>query len=278
MSTSGIVTTSPELGVAVIAHQINDDRRSKPHGERAVRERQRGHHDDEQRRRHRLRHGRHERAAVSTAAGQTASGTGHSWAAVVATFQDAPLFWRGGLAGCATGSLFTSTTCWSTSSGGASAGVAPGTSDRATFDGGGTGDCALSSSATTQAGSITTTATYTGTITQGAQNVSLTFDLSIGGGTFTGQSGQTIATNQSGSYNGNIVVSGGMFNGNGATMAVQTLFVSSGTFTAGSGNFSTNNGGLTTLSGGTATFSSGTVIVARGHVHRVRRQHERDLR
>ena len=87
-------------------------------------------------------------------------------------------------------------------------------------------------------------------------------DVTIGGGTFLGHAGQTLATNQSGAYKGGIVVSGGVFDGNGATLAVKGLFVSGGTFTAGSGNFSTNNGGATTASGGTATFSAGTASFA----------------
>ena len=179
-------------------------------------------------------------------------------------FKEAPLYWIGkaGSATCPSGSSFTSTSCWSTTSGGTSAGVAPGTSDRANFDGGGEGDCALGA---TTAGSISMTSSATrASITQGAQNLALASDLSrwAAARSTAHARGRALSTNQSGSYNGGIVVSGGTFNGNGATMAVQTLFVSSGTFTAGSGNFSTNNGGLTTLSGGTTTFSSGTVAFA----------------
>jgi hypothetical protein len=259
VSTSGAVATSPELGVAVFAHQVNDTGANlaavAPYSDVSTDTTTTNNVEDST-------YNKGVTSGAVATAGATASGTAHSWAAIVAVFQEAPLYWRGGLTGCASGSLFTSTTCWSTSSGGASAGVTPGPSDRALFDGNGTGNCVLSSTAATQAGSITTTAAYTGTITQGTQNVSLSNDLSIGGGTFTGRSGQTIATNGSGSYNGGIVVSGGVFNGNGATIAVQSLIVSGGTFTAGAGNFSTNNGGGASFAGGTSTFSSGTVSLA----------------
>jgi hypothetical protein len=255
VSTTGNVTTSPELGVAIIAHQINDSganlTANAPYAQVGTDTTTSANVEDT------IYNTGVASGSVSTAS-VTATGTGHSWAAVIATFQEAPFFWRGGLTGCASGSLFTSTTCWSTTSGGASAGVAPGPSDRASFDGGGTGNCALSSAAATQAGSITTTSGYTGTITQGTQNVSLSNDLAMGGGTFTGRAGRTIATNLSGSYNGGIVVRGGTFNGNGATLAVQSLFVTGGTFTAGGGNLSTNNGGVASFSGGTSTFAGGT--------------------
>ena len=258
VSTSAVVTTSPELGVAIIAHQADDASNltpSAPYSNVGSDTTTSVNVEDT------VYDTSVASGGLSTAAA-IVSGTAHSWAAVIATFQEAPLYWRGALTGCATGSLFTSTTCWSTSTGGSSAGVAPGMSDRALFDGHGTGNCALSSTVTTQTGSITTTSAYTGTITQGTKNVSLSSDLSIGGGTFTGRPGQTIATNQSGTYTGGIVVSGGAFNGNGAALAIESLFVSGGTFTAGSGTFSTNNGGDVVLTGGASTFSSGTVSLA----------------
>ncbi len=255
VSTSGSVSTSPALGVAILAHQINDNganlTANSPYSQVGTDTTTSANVEDT------IFNVGVTSGGASTAAA-TASATGHSWAGVIATFQEAPLFWRGGLSGCASGSLFTNTACWSTSSGGASAGVAPGASDRANFDSGGTGNCALSSTAATQAGSITTISGYTGTITQGTQNVSLANDLSIGGGTFTGQSGQTIATNLSGSFIGGIVVSGGIFNGNGATITIQSLFISGGAFNAGAGTLTTNNGGVASFSGGTSTFAGGT--------------------
>ncbi|MDB4981179.1 MAG: hypothetical protein JWM82_1931 [Myxococcales bacterium] len=180
------------------------------------------------------------------------------WAAVMLTLKAAPLYWRGGLTGCASGSAFTSTTCWSTTSGGASSGGAPTTTDLVVFDGHATGNCALSSTATTSVYSMTTTSAYTGTITMGTQNVSLKGGLTLNGGTFTGSSGKTLATNQSGTYLGSLVVAGGAFNGNGALVNVRSLTVSSGAFTQGAGAFSTNNGGTATFSGGTSTFAAGT--------------------
>ncbi|MDB4982568.1 MAG: hypothetical protein JWM82_3320, partial [Myxococcales bacterium] len=259
VSTTGNVTTSPELGVAILAHVTNDSganlTANAPYLDVGTNATTSANIEDT------IYNPGVTSGAVSTAAA-TATGTAHSWAAIVATFREPSLYWRGGLSGCASGSLFTNTACWSTSSGGASASLAPSTSDRVTFDGGGTGDCALSSSAATQVASITTTSGYTGTITQGTQNVSLVGDLTLGGGTFTGQTGQTIATNQSGSYIGGIVVSGGTFNGNGATISIQSLFVSGGAFNAGAGNLSTNNGGVAAFTGGTSTFAGGTSAFA----------------
>jgi hypothetical protein len=171
------------------------------------------------------------------------------WAVALVTFKAAPLYWRGGLSGCA--GTFTSTTCWSRSSGGTSAGVAPGTTDIVTFDSGGTGNCALSSAATTQVKSISLASGYTGTVTQGSRGVTLSGDLSVAGGTFTGASGQSITTT------GRIAVSGtGTFNGNGATVSVATLAISGGTYTQGSGTFTAS--GAATFSGGTSTFAGGT--------------------
>jgi hypothetical protein len=261
VSTTGNVSTSPSLGVAIFAHQIpgvptfaadapySDVGANLSAGAGAT-----GVQEDST-----------YNTGVTSGGPETATVTGtggtHSWAAAVAVFKEAPLYWIGrtGNATCPSGSNFTTTTCWSTTSGGASAGVVPGTSDRANFDAGGVGNCALDANI---AGSISMTSAYTGTITQGAQNLSLASDLTVGGGTFLGHAGRTLSTKQSGTYNGGIVVSGGTFTGNGATLDVQTLFVSSGTFTAGTGNFSTNDSGLTTLSGGTSTFSSGTVAFA----------------
>ncbi|HVZ74337.1 MAG TPA: hypothetical protein VHJ20_18280 [Polyangia bacterium] len=261
VSSTGTVSSSPELGVAVFAHQIpgtatNEVAASSPYSDVGanllVGAGSTGVHED-------TIYNTGVTGGAAATASVAVSANQHSWAFVVATFQQAPLYWRGGLTGCASGSSFSSTSCWSTTSGGASAGVAPGTSDRTTFDGNGVGNCALNS---TTAGSITTVAGYTGTITQGAQNLATVNDITIGGGTFNGHSGQTISTNQSGTYNGGIVVNGGTFNGNGATLAVNGLYVSSGTFTAGTGNFSTNNVGTAILSGGTTTFSSGTATFA----------------
>ncbi|HVZ74338.1 MAG TPA: hypothetical protein VHJ20_18285 [Polyangia bacterium] len=188
------------------------------------------------------------------------------WTTIAATFKPAPLYWRGGLTGCASGSTFTTTACWSKTSGGASASTAPGQYDTATFDGGGVGNCALSNTAATQVGAITMASAYTGTITQGsAQNVSLGGTLSVGGGTFNGANGRTIGTSLTGSYVGDLNVSGsGKFQGNGATVNVQNLTVSGGTFTQGAGAFATNNGGEATFSGGTSTFAGGTSTFADG--------------
>jgi hypothetical protein len=247
VTTSGSVSSSPSLGVAILSHQIADVPNftaTSPYVDVSGYIMSANNLEDTV---------YNTSVAIGGTSKAAVSGTGHSWAAAIAVFQEAPLYWRGGLGSCPSGSLFTNTACWSATSGGASATVAPGMSDRAIFDGNATGDCALSPTATTQAGSITTTPAYTGTITQDVQNVQLTSDLSIGGGTFRGRAGQTITTS------GNIVVSGGgAFDGNGAATSVQSLYVQGGTFTAGAGNFSTGAGGVAVFSGGASTFSTGT--------------------
>ncbi len=191
---------------------------------------------------------------VSVATGATVSESlpisqSAQWAAVAVTFKPAALYWICSGTG-ASAHAFTDMTCWAKSSGGTSASVVPGASDVVTFDGNGTGDCNLSSSATTQVDTIATTTGYTGTITQAAQSVSLGGSLSVGAGTFKGASGQTITAT------GSLAVSGGVFNGNGATVSVSALAISGGTFTEGAGNFTTS--GAATFSGGTSTFSAGT--------------------
>jgi hypothetical protein len=187
-------------------------------------------------------------------------------AAVAATFKVlvTPLYWRGGLTGCAAGSAFSSTTCWANSSGGASSGSAPTSTDTVIFDGGGTGSCALNAAAS--ALSITMQSGYTGTITHSTGNISLGGALTVSGGTFTSTatSASSIRTNQSGTYAGDLVVSGGTFSSGGAVLAFRNISVSgsSSSLSTGTSATSTNNSGTVTLSGGSVTFGTGGLTLA----------------
>ena len=127
VSSTGAVSTSPELGVAIFAHQIpgtatNEVAASAPYADVGVNlligAGSGGVHEDT------LYSTAVTGGAVATAS-VGVSANQHSWAFAIATFQQAPLYWRGGLPGCSSGSSFSLPACWSTSSGGASAGVAP---------------------------------------------------------------------------------------------------------------------------------------------------------
>jgi len=155
--------------------------------------------------------------------------------------------------------------CWSNTSGGATGATAPGAADDVVFDGNGTGDCTLNplTGTATRINQLTVQSGYTGTLTQTAQNLSLGGALTLLGGTFvTGGSSFTIATNDSGSYLGDLVLAGGTLSGQGAAIAVRSLAVSGGSASFGSGAVSL--AGPATLSGGTVTFGSGAATFAAG--------------
>ncbi len=186
--------------------------------------------------------------------------------AAIASFKVAvtTYYWRGGLSGCAAGSAFTSTSCWATSSGGASSGAAPGTADSVVFDGAGNASCAMNAGVTVN--SITVRSGYTATITHSSGNISLGGTLSIASGTFSSTTNNTtsIRTNQSGSYGGDLTITGGTFTASGAAIGVRSLTVSgaSTTFSPGASAVSTNNSGTVTLSAGNITFGSGGLTPA----------------
>ena len=196
-------------------------------------------------------------------------------AAAIATFKVAvtTYYWVGtgtyGARGGATCSgYFDDGHCWSTTSGGTPGSTAPASSDAVVFDGAaGTtdGNCTIdpSPSNPTKVDSITMTSGYTGTVTHNTQTIVLNGALAVGGGTFktSSTSTNTISTDQAlaGTYNGNLVVQGGTFTGQGAAIKVRALSVSSGTYTQASSALTTSSGAA--FSGGMATTGTGTVTL-----------------
>ncbi|MBI2889592.1 MAG: hypothetical protein HYY13_02295 [Nitrospirae bacterium] len=140
-------------------------------------------------------------------------------------------YWIAGSAG-----NFGDNTRWSLSSGGANNTTAPGSNDLATFDGGGTGNCAMAANASVYG--IDINSGYTGAITQ---NSGVTLAVGMGGydqaaGTFAGGN-STIDINE------DFILSGGTFTSTTGNMSVAWFLTVSGgpTFTA--------NGGTVTLDG-----------------------------
>lgn len=156
-----------------------------------------------------------------------------------------------------------STANWSTSSGGASGASVPGNSDIAIFDGGGgkNGSCTINVAveAGTAVAGISITSGYSGTITQGSNNVYVgASHFNIAGATFTAGSGIIV-------INGNFTVSGGVFTGGAGSIEVNGNFtLSGGSFTSSSTNFYIGGtraaaAAIFTHSAGTFTHNSGTV-------------------
>jgi hypothetical protein len=190
--------------------------------------------------------------------------TPSNMAAVMATFKiNVPtVYWRGGLTGC--NGYWDSTSCWASTSGGASTGAIPTSANAVVFDGGGTGNCTISSASTGNAvaNSITVQSAYTGTITQTTQPVVLYGAFILNGGTFTGNSTKAFLTNGSGSYDGDLIITGGTFQGGGAAIGVRALTVSGGSFLPGTSSVTMTD--PTTISGGTVTFGSGALTIGAG--------------
>jgi hypothetical protein len=127
------------------------------------------------------------------------------------------------------GGSFSDNANWSTTSGGSNNTTAPGTSDIATFDGGGNTNAAIDT--TISVAGIDINSGYTQTITQN-NGVKITIGTSafdISSGTFTGG-------NDTIDLNGAFTVSGGTFNATSSGMYISGNFtVSSGTFSEGTG-------------------------------------------
>jgi hypothetical protein len=177
-----------------------------------------------------------------------------SFKAVVSAF-----YWRGGASDCASGSNWTSTTCWAASSGGASSGSTPGASDLAVFESAEVGNCTINSAI--NVGSITVQNGYSGTITHSNGNITLkgsfVFQDTVTGTFSSTSGGGTIRTNGSGTYAGDLVLPSGTFTLSGAQLGLRSLTVSGGTFSSGSGAVTTNQSGTVELSAGPVTFGSG---------------------
>lgn len=117
---------------------------------------------------------------------------------------------------------------WASTSGGTSGASTPGSSDTAYFDGNGVGDCTIN--LTLVVAGINMSPGYTGTISQGANTVTIgAGNASLSGGTFNGGSA-------------NITISGALtISGTSFTSTSDTLIVS-GDFTLSSGSFTHNSG------------------------------------
>ncbi len=147
-----------------------------------------------------------------------------------------------------------STANWSTTSGGSSGASVPGSSDKAIFNGGGTGNCTINANASVL--HIDVRNNYTGTITQSSTytiTVASNGSASFSGGTFTGGSGDfTVA----GTFT---LDSNALFTSTSATLAIRdAVTIDDGDdFTHNSGLFS-----LTSLSAGsTVNVDMDTIIL-----------------
>jgi hypothetical protein len=137
---------------------------------------------------------------------------------------------------------------WSTTSGGRGGAGVPGATDAVTFDFNGQGGCTIDVPVNIQ--QLTVSFLYLGTITQGANAISVTGTASISSGTFTGGSADI-------TIGGTFTLSGGTFTSTTGILE----FDGSSAFTGGT--FSNNNGtvlymatgGNTTLSGMSPTFN-----------------------
>jgi hypothetical protein len=193
------------------------------------------------------------------------SGLTANMAGVVVSFKSTstPMYWRGGATGtnaCASGSNWTSTTCWATTSGGASSGAKPMAGDVAVFESARTGNCTINSAVSV--GSIIVQSGYSGTITHSSGNISLVGGINFQTGataTFnsTSTSASSITTNQSGAYNGDLVLAAGTFTVSAAPIGLHSLTVGGGTFTSGSSAVTTNAAGTVDFAGGTVTIGAG---------------------
>ncbi len=156
------------------------------------------------------------------------------------SLQAANRFWVGFLPG-----NWSSTLNWSASSGGLGGSSVPAAGDNVFFDGGASplfldnGNCTIDVPVSVT--SITVTAGYTSTISQGANTISVSGAASFGSGTFTGGSAKITIT-------GVFTLSGTSFTSTSATLELDnnTLFTS-GTFTHNNGTVFYNGAGSQTI-------------------------------
>jgi hypothetical protein len=158
---------------------------------------------------------------------------------LAASAQAANRYWIG--AG-GTNNNWNSTTYWSTTSGGAGGASVPGNNDLAIFDGNGTGSCTIN--AAVNVAGITVQAGYTGTISQGANTITIgTSGALFSGGTFTGGSSDITSS-------GAITISGTAFTSTSGILSI------AGNYTLSSGSFAHNSGTVKLTATGTITGST----------------------
>ncbi|HCL83920.1 MAG TPA: hypothetical protein DIC22_08090 [Chitinophagaceae bacterium] len=138
---------------------------------------------------------------------------------------------------------------WSAVSGGPGGATVPGAADAVFFNNGGLGNCTIDGSGTIL--SISIAAGYTGTLFQGANNISIVNNAGFAGGRFTAGSGNI-------TIGGNITFSGGLFTGGSGNITVGgTGSFTGGIFSGGAGNITF--AGNFTLNGTAFTSSSGVL-------------------
>lgn len=117
---------------------------------------------------------------------------------------------------------------WSATSGGAAGATVPGVGDTAYFDGNGTGNCIINAAVNVKRFDVA--AGYSGTITQGANAITIGTGSGVfSGGTFTGGSSAITC-------NGSFTISGTAFTSTSNTLTVV------GNYSLNSGSFTHNNG------------------------------------
>jgi hypothetical protein len=183
-------------------------------------------------------------------------------------------YWRGGATtgtSCPANSNWTTAACWaSVSGGGANSGnQIPGAGDAAVFEAAEVGGCTISSNITV--GSIDVQSRYSGTISHTSGTISLAGSWVFESGTTatfssTATATGTIRTNQSGSYSGDLILSGGTLTLTAAPLGLRNLTVSGGSFTSGSSAVTLNNAGSVSLASGTVTFGTGGLTPSTGGV------------
>jgi hypothetical protein len=201
-------------------------------------------------------------AGAVTASGAS-SNKSSDMVAAIATFKVATTtyYWIGGAGNAlctAAGNGTNSGFCWSNSSGGSAALSTPTNTNPVIFDSGGTGNCSINAALNVYSIMVTGTGSiYPGTITQGAFNVTLAAGLTLAAGT-TGTF-KTAAANTV-TMSGDLDVQAGTFTGQGGTIGVRALSVSGGTYTQAGSNLTASTS--VTLSGGNVTAGAGTTTVA----------------
>jgi fibronectin-binding autotransporter adhesin len=144
------------------------------------------------------------------------------------------------------GSNWNNTANWSNVSGGAGGFSVPVAGDLVSFDGAGLGNCTIDIAVSVQ--TLTVNATYTGTISQGANTISTTGAATFAGGTFTGGSVNISVT-------GTFTLSGTAFTSTTATLILKNNSAfTGGSFIHNNGSVQYNQSGAITVSGTGPTF------------------------